>query len=231
MSWREFWNRQNTIYVNDRHRALHDDQVARGICGLVRTPADIVLDYGCGDASEGETVATKCARLYLYDAAPTVRARLRERFAGTAGIEVLGEEGLAGVADGALDLIVVNSVLQYVPKRDFEALLDGFRAKLNPDGRLVLADIISPDASALGDIGALLGFALRGGFLVAACAGLVATFFSDYRKLRAQFGLTRYGEDEMKALLVAHGFTATRSPVNIGHNQTRMMFEARPEAK
>ena len=232
MSWRDFWNREkNTIYVNERHGALHDDLVAKGIASLVRSPDSIVLDYGCGDASAADLVARKCAKLYLYDAAPNVRARLARRFEGRDTIALLGEEALDGLADGALDLIVVNSVLQYVPKRDFEALLDGFRAKLNPDGRLVLADIISPDASALGDIGALLGFALRGGFLVAACAGLVATFFSDYRKLRAQFGLTRYGEDEMKALLVAHGFTATRSPVNIGHNQTRMMFEARPEAK
>jgi SAM-dependent methyltransferase len=228
MSWREFWNRENSIYVNDRHRALHDDMVAKGIAGLVRAPTDIVLDYGCGDASVADFVADRCGKLYLFDAAPTVRARLKERFGGRDKFAVLEEEGLVAIADGALDLIVVNSVLQYVPKRDFETLLDRFRVKLKPTGRLVLADIIAPDASALGDIEALLSFAFKGGFFFAACAGLVTTFFSDYRKLRAQYGLTRYDAVEMIGLLCAHRFVAACAPRNIGHNQTRMMFEASP---
>lgn len=230
MSWREFWNRENSIYVNDRHKSLHDDMVARGIAGLVTTPDAVVLDYGCGEASAAEVVAGKCARLYLYDAAPNVRARVAGRFQADKTIVVLEDEGLAAIADASLDLIVVNSVLQYVPKRDFEALLDRFHAKLKPSGRLILADVISPDASALGDIEALLAFAFRGGFLIAACAGLVSTFFSDYRKLRAQYGLTRYDEAEMKGLLTAHGYSPVRAPMNIGHNQTRMLFEARPLA-
>lgn len=231
MSWREFWNRENSIYVNDRHKALHDELVADGIVALVAAPTSSVLDYGCGDASSAERVASACARLSLYDAAPNVRARLRQRFAGKANIEVIEDESLAAVAPGSLDLIVVNSVLQYVSKPDFEALLDRFRPKLKAGGSLVLADIISPDASALGDVLALLGFALRGGFLIAACAGLVATVCSDYPRLRAQLGLTRYTEDEMTSLLAAHGYTATRLRPNIGHNQTRMMFEARPAAQ
>jgi hypothetical protein len=94
----------------------------------------------------------------------------------------------------------------------------------------VLADVISPDASAIRDARALLAFAWRGGFFIDACVGLVATFFSDYRKLRAQYGLTRYAPDEMLAILAAHGFEGARAPVNIGHNQTRMMFEARAVA-
>ena len=227
MSWREFWNRENRIYVNDRHRALHDESVAKGIAGLIRAPDEIVLDYGCGEASEADLVASRCARLYLFDAAPKVTAALRERFAGSNVIHVLESETLGEIADGALDLVVVNSVLQYVPRRDFETLLDRFRAKLKVGGRLVLADVIPPDASALGDVRALLAFAWRGGFLVAALAGLVATFFSDYRKLRAQYGLTRYAPADMLALLTAHGFDGARAPVNIGHNQTRMMFAAR----
>ncbi len=230
MSWRDFWNREkNTIYVNERHGALHDDLVAKGIASLVRSPDSIVLDYGCGDASAADLVARKCAKLYLYDAAPNVRARLARRFEGRDTIALLGEEALDGLADGALDLIVVNSVLQYIPKRDFETLLDGFRAKLKPTGRLVLADVISPATGPLDDIRALLSFAFEGGFLIAACVGLVRTFFSDYRALRAQYGLTRYHEKEMLALLAAHGLKGARAPLNIGHNQARMLFEATPD--
>ena len=35
MNWRDFWNRENSIYVNDRHRALHDERVARDIAALI----------------------------------------------------------------------------------------------------------------------------------------------------------------------------------------------------
>ncbi len=229
MSWRDFWNRQsNSIYVNARHSQAHDALVAQGIAGLVTSPADCVLDYGCGDASAADLIVSKCAKLYLFDAAPNVRARLSARFAGRAGIELVGDESLTSIAPASLDLIVVNSVLQYVTQVDFETLLDRFHMRLKPSGRLVLADIVSPDTGAADDAKALLAFAWKDGFFCAAIAGLARTFFSDYRTLRAQFGLTRYREPEMIALFAKHGFAGARAAQNIGHNQARMLFVARP---
>ncbi len=37
MSWRDFWNADTPIYVNERHKALHYGLVARDIVGL-RSP-------------------------------------------------------------------------------------------------------------------------------------------------------------------------------------------------
>jgi hypothetical protein len=74
---------------------------------------------------------------------------------------------------------------------------------------------------------ALLDFAWRGGFLLAALAGLGKTFFSDYRRLRNDVGLTRYAPEDMFTLLAAHGFAGEQSPTNVGHNQLRMTFVAR----
>ena len=229
MSWRDYWNREtNTIYVNALHSKLHDDLVARGIAGLLTAPAGDVLDYGCGDASEADLVAGKCAKLYLYDAAPNVRARLARRFTGRQTIALVEDEALSSIPGASLDLIVVNSVLQYVAPPDFEALLDRFHGKLKPAGRLVLADIVSPDTGAVDDTKALLSFAWEGGFFVAAVVGLARTFFSDYRSLRARYGLTRYREAEMLGLLTKHAFNGQRVKPNIGHNQARMMFVATP---
>jgi SAM-dependent methyltransferase len=231
MSWREFWNREtNSIYVNARHSALHDELIAAGVSALIDRPDAVVLDYGCGDASEADVVADKCARLFLYDAAPNVRARVSRRFADRPTIAVIDDETLTPIADGSLDLIVIVSVLQYVSRPDFEGLLDRFRGKLKPGGKLALADIISPDTGALDDARALLAFAWRGGFFLAALGGLARTFFSDYRSLRAQYGLTRYREAEMIALLAQHGFAGERAAKNIGHNQARMLFVARPQS-
>lgn len=228
MNWREFWNGTHSIYVSDRHRLLHYQSIAKGIIELIGSPAAIVLDHGCGDALAADLVATKCGRLFLFDAAPRVQERLHERYAGNAKIVVLSSETLEALPDQSLDLVVVNSLIQYLNRREFEALLDFWRRRLKTSGKLVLADVISPDSDAFGDARALLGFAFAGGFFWRACAGLVATFFSDYRKLRNDLGLTRYSPDDMQKLLTAHGFVGARAETNIGHNQRRMMFIAAP---
>lgn len=230
MNWREYWNGPHAIYANARHRLLHFDLIARDIARLIPSRDAVMLDYGCGEADTAATLAQSCGRLYLFDTADTVRARLAARHAGDPRIVVLDEAGLAALPAGELDLIVVNSVLQYLTRDELIALLAFARDKLKAEGALALGDVIPADATAVSDTKALLSFALHGGFLLAALAGLVKTALSDYRKLRETLGLTRYAEGEMLALLAAHGFEGRRAPRNIGHNQERMLFLARPKA-
>lgn len=226
MNWREYWNGPHPIYVNARHRALHFDLIARDIARLVPSPEAVVLDYGCGEADTAAALAARCARLYLFDTAGAVRARLEATHAANPKIAVVDEGGLAAIEDGELDLIVVNSVLQYLSVSELVEILDYARDKLKPGGTLALGDVIPADANAVSDTRALLDFAWKGGFLVAALGGLVRTAFSDYRKLRDALGLTRYREDEMLEILSDNGFSACRAPRNIGHNQERMLFLA-----
>lgn len=226
MNWREYWNGPHPIYVNARHRALHFSLIARDIAALIPSRGAVMLDYGCGEADTAAELAGRCGKLYLFDTADAVRARLAQKHAGDARISVIDEPGLADVPDGSLDLIVVNSVLQYLGEAELIGILDFARAKLKPSGRLALGDVIPADANAVSDTLALLDFAFKGGFLFAALIGLVRTALSDYRKLRDRLGLRRYGESEMLAPLETHGFKAERAPKNIGHNQGRMLFLA-----
>jgi SAM-dependent methyltransferase len=227
MGWREFWNGEHSIYVNQRHKVLHYDRIARDLAAYIPSPSAIVLDYGCGEALSAAALAEKCGTLYLYDAAPSVQEKLRGRFASYRNIVVLSSEGLDTIGERSLDLIIANSLLQYLQHREFEELLDLWHKKLKPDGRLVVADVLPPDVDATADVKALLDFAWRGGFLIAALGGLGRTFFSDYRRLRNEVGLTRYAPEDLFTLLSAHGFTGEQTPSNIGHNQLRMAFIAR----
>jgi SAM-dependent methyltransferase len=227
MNWRDFWNQENPIYVNERHRVLHCDRIARGIGDLVEAPGWSVLDHGSGEALSADLVARRCALLFLFDAAPKVQDKQRMRFGNNQKIIVLTNESLDAIPDGSLDMVVANSLLQYLSHAECEFLLDFWRAKLKPEGKLVLADILPPKPDALADIRALLHFAWQGGFFFAACAGLVSTWFSDYRQLRSSLGLTGYAESDLRVLLAAHGFEGTRAPYNLGHNQSRMMIVAR----
>jgi SAM-dependent methyltransferase len=225
-SWIDFWNADHSIYVNERHKRLHAEAIAKDIGRHIPSPHAIVLDYGCGEALYAEDVARHCGRLVLCDAAPRVCAELALHMKSVANVEVMEPLGVGQLDDGSLDLVVVNSVLQYLARADLQALLDLWRAKLKPDGRLVIADVIPPGVSPLRDALALLGFAVRGGFLVPAVSGLVRTAFSGSGQLRKTLGFATYGEREIIDLLARHGMSAQRVRPNFGHNQARMTFSA-----
>jgi SAM-dependent methyltransferase len=227
-SWREFWDRPHRIYVNDRHREVHYARVADDILSELPAAPAVVLDYGCGDALDAGRVAAQCERLLLCDAAPSVRQALARRFRDNRKIAILAPEEVSRLPDGALGLVVANSVLQYLSPGECRDFLLTIKAKLAPGGRLVLADVVPPDGGMLADVSALLGTAVRNGFLLAALAGLAQTFVSDYRRLRQSIGLSTYGESEMQALLREVGYSAKRRPKNFGFSQHRMTFIARP---
>ena len=226
MSWREFWNADTPIYVNDRHKQLHYALIARDTAALVPGADAAVLDHGCGEALAADRVAAACGALYLCDGAPLVRARLQARFGADPKIRVLAPEEVEALEDASLDLVVANSLLQYLRPEELGELLALWHAKLKPGGTLVLADVIPPDNAALDDVGALLAFAWRGGFLLAALAGLVRTALSDYRTLRAELGLATYDEAELVGLLRERGFAGRRRAINIGPNPKRMTILA-----
>jgi ubiquinone/menaquinone biosynthesis C-methylase UbiE len=230
MGWREYWNSDTPIYVNGRHRQVHYRRIAEDIERLLTGPAPRVLDYGCGEALAADRVARRCGHLTLCDGAELVRRRLGERLGHMANITILAPEELGSIADGSLDLIVVNSVVQYLSREELTGMLALWRRKLSPAGRLVIADVLPHQLNPLTDVTALLRFAAGNGFLLAAMVGLGKTFFSDYRRVRATLGLTHYDEAEMLALLRNSGFTAERMATNFGHNQARMGFSATPAA-
>jgi SAM-dependent methyltransferase len=224
--WIAFWNSQNPIYVNARHRDVHYRNVAQDIRGYVPAGA-AVLDYGCGDALHADRIAEVAGSLILSDAAPNVRAGLAKRFADNRKIAVRSPEDVAVLPAGSLDVIVMHSVAQYLSPGDADKVFVLFRRLLKPEGLLVLGDIVSPDVSTVTDAVALLRFAASNGFAAAALFGLVRTLVSDYGRLRARLGLTRYQDLEIVRKLAAAGFCAMRAPRNIGHNQARATFLAR----
>jgi len=226
--WLAFWDKPHAIYVNARHKDVHYRLIAKEIAALSPSPQARVLDYGCGEALHAGIVAAACGQLLLCDGAPSVRAGLASRFSAHVNIRVLAPDDLEQLPQGALDFIVLHSVAQYLWAEQLRALLATFRRLVAPGGGVLVSDIIPPHLAAAADVAALLRFGSTHGFLLAALGGLVRTLFSDYRRLRARVGLTHYSEADMLRMLQAAGFTAERAARNLGHNQSRMAFVARP---
>ena len=225
--WKSFWDSAHSIYVNDHHKDIHYRAIAEQVAQLVPGPGARVLDYGCGEALHADLVAAVASEVALSDTADTVRATMAQRFAANPRIKVLAPKDVESLPDKSFDLIVSNSVVQYLTAIELVQLLALWRRLLAPGGTLIVADVIPPDVGKLSDVIALFHLAAQNGFLLAALAGLVRTAVSPYRKLRSTLGIAQYTEAAFMAKLTAAGYAAERLPRNLEHNPARMTFRAR----
>ena len=191
-------------------------------------PKRNVLDYGCGEATSADLVAAASGHLTLVEAAPNVRASLKARYEGNPKISVLTPDEAAAQPVASFDLIVMHSVAQYLSAAELDRVLKIFRTLLKPNGLVIVGDIVPARFAAPYAALALLRFAIANGFFWAGVGGLMRIFVSDYLRLKKTVGLSHYDEAAMLAKLKAAGYAAERAPRNIGHNQRRMTFLARP---
>ena len=126
-------------------------------------------------------------------------------------------------------MVILHSVSQYLSGQEFDRIAALFHGLLRPGGLLLVGDVVPPTASAIADALALLRFGWRDGFFIAAVAGLVRTFFSDYTCGCAPVGrinsVSRAGDGRKSWR--RRDFVVSRAPVNLGHLSTRMTFLAR----
>lgn len=229
MDWISFYDfKHSVIYVNARHRDVHYETIAKDIRDLVPSPAAKVIDYGCGEATSANLIAQACGHLTMVEAAPNVRAVLKERYADNPKISVMTPEEAAAQPPHSFDLIVLHSVAQYLTAAELEAMMATFHRLLKPNGVFVLGDIVPPKLASMWAALALLRFGAAKGFLLAAIGGLIRIVLSDYLKLKSTHGLSHYEEADMLERLKRAGFAPKRAAHNIGHNQRRMTFLSTP---
>ena len=92
----------------------------------------------------------------------------------------------------------------------------------------MLADVIPRHVGVLQDAAELLKFAAANGFLLAAGAGLVRSFFSSYRQIRQQLGLLQFEEAEILEVLGASGIRRPSPPTQHGPQHSAHDFSWRP---
>jgi ubiquinone/menaquinone biosynthesis C-methylase UbiE len=229
-TWIDYYDSAHSIFVSARHRDLHFALLADHIAAYIPSPTAVVLDYSCGEALSADQVAKSCGKLILAEPGANVRDRLAARFKDDPKIEICGLDELSNLPPQTIDLVIMNSVTQYLAVDELNIAFARIHRLLKPSGRLVLGDVLQPRNNALTDAAALLRFSRQHGFLKDAMKGLVRTAISEYPKLRSRLGLKRYGEAEMIEKLRTNGFSAVRAKENLGHNRKRMTFVATPIA-
>jgi len=226
-SWLEYWNGSNKIYVSRRHQEAHYATLFAGVMPYLPSGLDrVMLDWGCGDALAAPRMAARC-NILLFDAAENTREPLRGRYRDHPNIRTVDKAGVDDLKSESIDFILVNSVIQYFSRAQFERQLKVFYHLLKSDGALLIGDVIDPKSRLADHIKTFLVFAWRERFFAAALSGLALTFLSPYRKLEQNVGISRYTEAEMIAILDKAGFSGERLPSNIAVSKVRSSYLAR----
>src|SRR6185295_12917129 len=100
-----------------------------------------------------------------WDRSPRMRALAAANTAACANACVLEAEPADGRGGAPFDLVLLNSVLQYVGDEDVGGLLAGIRPLLSAGGAIVVSDVVTIESKLRLEIGQLLRFGFQQGVL------------------------------------------------------------------
>lgn len=211
-------------------RAAHDGIVreeareyVRRLASVVGLAADqVVLDFGAGLGFVAEALAPIVASVWWWDPSPAMQAAALRRLAPLPNARLAPASAVTATAAPALrfDLILVNSVVQYMTPRELGAWLGVWRHLLRPAGGIVLSDLVRPGHVLAWDVLDQLALGVRGGCLARTILAGVAEV-APFRGLTRRHPLTRIAPDELRRHAAAAGLEARLLPGNLTHRRRR----------
>lgn len=218
--WASYWDG-----LEDRQRLFRieaNDYVQRLKCVLQLPPQARVLDFGSGFGLVAAALAPHVGELSVWDASANMRQRTRLNVAHRENIRFLDLTDASSLPyDGYFDLILVNSVVQYMSDNEFSAWLAQWQKWLAPDGRVVISDLIPCDYQPMLDLLAMLMFSARHGFLVQAVREGLREVRRYWRMRQAQ-PLGRFEPDNLRQRFAAVGLTVAFLPANLTFRRQRL---------
>ncbi|MGH9267601.1 MAG: class I SAM-dependent methyltransferase [Acidimicrobiales bacterium] len=216
--WRDYWEavpaderfpfpQQAGEYVDDLRREIGLD------------PSASVLDFGCGFGTVAALVAPQVKTLSLWDASPAMRARAADRLRAQGNVRV-AELGTEGTTEGPFDLILVNSVVQYMTDAELGAWIGRWAGLLSPGGRVVVSDLIRPGTGLTADLADMLRLSARHRARVAA-AGRALRELRSYSQVRRAHPLLAVDPADLCRRAEAVGLGADILPENLTHLRSR----------
>ena len=230
-AWDVFWDR-----VPDDQRLLKEDatEYVRNLAALVPLTAEArVLDFGCGWGNVARLLGRSVGELCLWDDAPRMRRLALQSCSGMANVRMLDlRSGVKLPSELCLDVILVNSVAQFMTVEEFRGWLRRWRHMLAPTGSIVVSDLVPHDYPALADLVTLLRFSASRGFLGRALFD-AARVMPLYWRTRKSQPLLRTSKAELSAWGAEAELTAS-FPSNLTcfqHRVTAVFTRARGPAE
>lgn len=186
-----------------------------------------VVDFGCGFGYIAQRVGTRVGKLYVWDRAQNMRERCVRRVSRHRPVDVI-DLGDPQAAPGIrVDLVLVNSVVQYMTREELRQWLRQWRRLLADDGAVVLSDVIQPQSVFLSELLDSIAFLVRNGLLVRSL-GRAVRELRRYTKIRRQAPLLRLDAQDLERECVQAGFKAEFLPQNLTYRSNRLSVLLRP---
>jgi cyclopropane fatty-acyl-phospholipid synthase-like methyltransferase len=196
-----------------------------------------VLDFGCGFGFVARILAPHVAEVWFWDPSPNMR-RVAERTTADVpnasfldiAAEFADRQDAARGVGRTFDLILVNSVAQYMAASEFWGWLPRWRSMLETDGVLVLSDLIGPAHGGLSDIADLLRFGARRGLSLRAAVDAVGGI-RNYWLTSRNVPLLRVGGDELIRRAAESDLNVEVLARNLTHLRKRWTAVLRPRSR
>jgi SAM-dependent methyltransferase len=235
-AWAVYWEGLNDN--QELFRAQAREYVQNLQSTLLVEPEASVLDFGCGFGFVAEMLASRVEKVFLWDTSANMRRRARLNASGHPNIRYIDLSDPKAIPRSLrFDVILVNSVVQYMSADDFSAWLVQWPSMLSPGGRIVVSDLIPPDYRSVSDIVDLLRFSASRGFLARAI-WQAFTELLRYLRVRRRCPLYRIGREELIQRAKTAGLTVSCLPRNLTHftkrvtaiftTESKLGLEARP---
>jgi SAM-dependent methyltransferase len=162
--WQQFW----ASPLDGAHLEAEARYFAGNLLRLRRFDGtERVLDFGCGPGYVARQIAPHVGSVDLWDASPTVRRQaasdLRHR-----NVRVLDGLDPEDAIGDRYDLIIVNSVVQYMTEHELRRWLDAWSRYLRPLGEVVVADVAFQPPHVARELAEWVWFCARHGVLLSA---------------------------------------------------------------
>ncbi len=234
-AWREYFDglkdqsplyrAQAAVYVNSLRAAVGVQRYHR------------VLDFGCGFGFVTAFLAPLVTEIGWWDPSENMRSVARRNAAPFANAKFCDLAALPTTNLQAerwqgppFDLILINSVVQYMPAEELWTWLPQWRAMLAPGGQVVLSDLISPGHSSFSDLVCLMRFGHGSGSTVLATTEAFGGL-THYWRTRHALPLTPTSRTDLARQAAASAFDVTFLPVNLTHFRDRWTAVLRPATR
>jgi len=189
---------------------------------------ETVLDFGCGLGFVSALLAAKVKNLFYWDYSENMLATAGARLATLGNAQAVNLSGPGGDLDqiGDLDLIVVNSVVQYMSEDDLKDWLAKWKSMLGTAGVLVISDLILPQPAFFKEVSDSLKFSARQGFLVRTILKNFAQY-ARYLKARRDAPMMRYSKASFSRLAENSGFSVDFLADNLTYRTNRYSAKLR----
>ena len=212
MSWSEYWERLESGDLLFREQS--DEYVARLLAAVPVHSRTRVLDFGCGFGFVASALAQRVGSVAVWDPSPRMRSRASVMLKPHANARLIDLSQTAPAE--RFDLILVNSVAQYMTSAEFDVWLERWRNLLVESGRLVLSDLLPPAHDTWVDVIDILRFSSRRRILLRTIREATVEV-RRYWRTRAVQPLVHIDRDDLCRRAGAAGFTVAFMERNLTH--------------